>query len=114
MTINEQLFKILDKMFPDTYDPPFGFSRMTVRDQFEYDEDGYRIRKTIDIRNLQDMFEIAEKIGLFFSYTLHKRGLEYVIINRVTEQFDAICGDTPQEAIVNAIIAIHGDIPGKV
>lgn len=108
--MNEKLFEILDNMFPGEFE----FEHRTSIIRGKLKGEFLDPENTSDYPNsLADSFWLAEKVGLFDSYTFHKRSQEYVIINIdelvATDHFNVFCGDTPQDAIINAIISIYGD-----
>ncbi len=103
MTKNEELYKILDRMFPGefTYKASSSYLKPLLRHNT-------RIDSILVPEDLVDAFWLAEKLELFdfedVSLFKHKNEATWSLVSAEGDHQ----GLTPQEAIVNAIIAIYG------
>ncbi len=102
MNKNESLFKILDHMFPGEF-AHSGTGKFTYIFWTPQTPD----KKLQPDISLDDAFWLADKTGLFDEgMAFGKNGKVWGLYNRDYTQVSI--GVTPQEAIVKAIIAIHG------
>lgn len=113
-TKNEQLFKILDHMFPREFEMWNGNLCKKPKTLEEIARPGEDFDPMTD---MEYAFWLADKVGLFGNENyrcLHKAySNDRWYVSEFGYDFKGIkcieTGDTPQEAIVNAIIAIHGN-----
>jgi hypothetical protein len=103
--MNKQLFEILDRMFPGEFE--WHVLEHFPLGDFSHTESGVIFFPQID---LKESFWLADKVGLFHSYFLKKDDI-YWYVRELRDDGIGLyryLGDTPQEAICNAIVAIYG------
>lgn len=109
MTTNEKLFQILDRMFPGEYYMRAGYD---LTQPFIVTKSLPRVYRNPQ-GYLESAFWIANEVELFSDFTIHKSLDRWVVVRIVDlickDHYETYFGGTPQEAIVNAIIAIYGD-----
>lgn len=99
--MNEKLFEILDRMFPGQF-------YLGVKGSLFYIITG----RLLWLDDLKDAFWVADKVGLFKDGIVLEKRNKWRISEYKYFRIDFVeisSGDTPQEVMVKAIIAVYGE-----